>query len=64
MTRTAYGMSPEELSLQDAYAEGARAGAQGLSYSLNPFQSDTGEHDAWGRGWTAAAAVRAARMVA
>jgi hypothetical protein len=62
--RNAAGMSPEELSIQDAYSEGARVGALGLAFSLNPFQDNTPEHESWARGWTAASSQRAARMVA
>ena len=62
--RNAAGITVEELALQDAHAEGARAGAQGLSHTLNPFQDETPEHEAWLRGWQGAASVRAARMVA
>jgi ribosome modulation factor len=62
--RNASGISPEELSIQDAYSEGARVGALGLPHSLNPFQDNTPEHESWTRGWTAASSQRAARMVA
>ena len=62
--RRASGVSIEQLALVDAHCEGARVGAQGLSHSLNPFQSGTPEHEAWDRGWHAASAMRAARMVA
>lgn len=62
--RNAAGISIEELALQDAHAEGARVGCQGLSSSLNPFQDHTPEHEAWNRGWDAANAQRFARMVA
>lgn len=62
--RRAAGMSHEEWSIQDAYAEGTRCGAQGSAHGLNPFQTGTPEYDAWSRGWYAANSVRAARMVA
>jgi hypothetical protein len=62
--RNAAGISPEELSLQDAFMEGQRAGAMQLSPSLNPFQDHTPEHEAWERGRQGAATVAAARMVA
>jgi hypothetical protein len=54
MTRTAAGISIEELALQDAHAEGARAGSKHLSPSLNPFQSGCEEFEAWERGRLAA----------
>jgi hypothetical protein len=54
MTRTAYGMSPEELSIYEAYLEGARAGMRGLSPSLNPYQDTCLEHHEWNRGRMAA----------
>jgi ribosome modulation factor len=40
-------------ALQDAYLEGAKAGRQGLSASLNPWQDYTEHHAAWQRGWFA-----------
>ena len=54
----------EQTSLVDAFLDGQNVGKLGLSCSLNPFQDGTPEHDAWHRGWTAAATQRAARMVA
>lgn len=48
--RNAAGMTPEELSLQDAFIEGQRAGVAFRSASLNPFQHDTREHAEWERG--------------
>lgn len=62
--RNAAGISIEELSVQDAFIEGQRAGAKHLSPSLNPFQDSTPEHEAWERGRQGAATVAAARMVA
>lgn len=41
------GLSPEELSLQDAAIEGRRAGHLGLSAGLNPYQCGCPEHEAW-----------------
>lgn len=64
MTRTAAGISKEELSLMDAFQEGARAGNLCLSPSLNPYQDNTPEHAEWERGRAGAVAVKAARMVA
>lgn len=52
--RNAAGISPEELSLQEAYFEGARAGAVGRSPSLNPYQDFTPEYREWERGRMAA----------
>ena len=54
----------EQTSLVDAFLDGQNVGKLGLSGSLNPYQDGTPEHDAWHRGWSGAAAVRAARMVA
>lgn len=62
--RNAAWISPEELSIQDAFAEGSRAGNMSLSASLNPYQDQTPEHEAWERGRFGALTVRAARMVA
>lgn len=62
--RNAAGISPEELSLQDAFMEGMRAGGMQLSPSLNPYQDSTPEHAAWERGRQGAASIAAARLVA
>lgn len=48
--RASAGISPEILSLQEAFLEGQRAGARGNGASLNPFQDDTPEHGEWNRG--------------
>lgn len=48
--RNASLISAEVLSLQDAFAEGARAGNMGTAPSLNPYQHDTPEHAEWERG--------------
>jgi hypothetical protein len=53
-----------EASLVDAFLDGQNVGKLGLSPSLNPFQDGTPEYDAWERGRSGAACVRAARMVA
>jgi hypothetical protein len=60
--RRASGYSPEELSLAEAFIEGARAGNMELAPSLNPYQDFCPEHAEWLRGWhsTAAAGRRAA----
>lgn len=58
--RAASGSSPEQLSLQDAYIEGSRAGGLGLSPSLNPFQDSVAEHGEWERGRRNALAQRMA----
>ena len=64
--RNAAGISIEELSLQDAFLEGQRAGSHGTAAALNPYQHGTPEHDSWERGRMAAlsAIVNGARMVA
>lgn len=59
--RRAAGHSPEELSIQDAHAEGARAGAQGTAAALNPNQHGTPEYDAWERGRSGAERMRLVR---
>jgi hypothetical protein len=48
--RAASGMSPEQLSMQDAFIEGARAGRMGFGASLNPYQDSAPEHNEWNRG--------------
>jgi hypothetical protein len=48
--RAASGLSPELLSLQEAFAEGQRAGAAGKEASENPYQDHTPEHGEWRRG--------------
>lgn len=60
--RRASGYSPEQLSLDEAFVEGARAGNMELAPSLNPYQDFCPEHEAWLRGWhsTAATGRRAA----
>lgn len=47
--RAAAGISPEALSLQDAFIEGQRAGHLGLSAGLNPYQTGCLEHHEWER---------------
>lgn len=47
--RAASGMSPEQLSLQDAFMEGQRAGQLGLSSALNPWQHGSAQHAQWER---------------
>jgi hypothetical protein len=64
MTRTASGISPEELFIQDAYMEGQRAGHQGLAAGLNPFNNPKSpEAQAWERGRSAVEAMRLADRV-
>lgn len=53
-----------ELSIQDAFMEGQRAGGMSLAAGLNPHQLVSPEYDAWERGRSGALAMRAARMVA
>lgn len=48
--RNAAQISPEILSLQDAFAEGVRAGGFGHGASMNPYQDNTPEHHEWNRG--------------
>lgn len=69
--RNAAGHSPEELSIQDAYMAGQRAGHLGVAAGANPYNDPTlPEYQAWERGRSAvesmrlADRVRAARMVA
>lgn len=64
MTRTAYGMSPEELSMQQAGIEGAEAGMRGTAASLNPYQDHTPEHREWDRCRLAALGQALARSIA
>lgn len=71
MTRTASGISPEELSIQDAFMEGQRAGHIGTAAGLNPYNDPRlPEYQAWERGRSAVEAMnladrtRAAGMVA
>lgn len=47
MTRTAYGISPEELSMQDAAIEGARAGHKGHGRDMCPYDHESPEYKAW-----------------
>lgn len=60
--RGAAQLSPEQLSIKDAHAEGMRAGGQGTAAGCNPFQSETPEYDAWERGRCAAEGHRLARV--
>lgn len=63
--RRASGCSPEELSLQDAFMEGQRAGSLGTASALNPFSDpDSPHHQAWERGRNAAEGYRRNRMAA
>ena len=50
MIRHASSMSPEELSLIEAFSDGCRAGNRGSSPSLNPYDHGTREHAEWERG--------------
>lgn len=57
--RNASGMSPEELAIRDAYAEGARVGSRGGAAGLNPHTDiSSPEAKAWERGRSAADAAR------
>lgn len=63
--RRASGYSPEELSLQDAYMEGQRAGSLGTAAGLNPYSDPGSSHyQAWERGRSAAEGYRRNRMAA
>lgn len=48
--RAASGLSPEQLSLQEAFAEGARAAGFGHRASMNRYQDTVPEHAQWERG--------------
>lgn len=61
--RHAAQMTKEELILQDAYIEGQRAGAQGVTAGLNPWSDATSpEFHAWERGRSAAENYRVSRQ--
>jgi hypothetical protein len=51
----------DEMSLQDAFMEGQRAGNMLFGPPLNPFQDDTPEHAEWERGRSAAVAHKRER---
>lgn len=40
-------MTPEELSVLDAAAQGQKAGEYGHGASMNPYQSETPENTVW-----------------
>ncbi len=63
MTRTAYGTSPEELSLQDARIAGVKAGHLGHGASMNPYQDYTPEHKEWESARMQSQAQHLARVV-
>lgn len=57
--RNAARITIEELALQDAYAEGARAGSIGTAAGLNPWADHhSTEYAAWERGRSAAESAR------
>lgn len=63
--RRAAGFSPEQLSIQDAYMEGQRAGSLQTAAGLNPFSDPASPHyQAWERGRSAAEGYRRNRMAA
>lgn len=63
--RRASGYSPEQLSIQDAYMEGQRAGSLGTASSLNPYTDENSPHyQAWERGRSAAEGYRRNRLAA
>lgn len=45
--RNAAGMSPEELSMQDAAIEGSRAGQKGRGREMCPYDHQRPEYKAW-----------------
>lgn len=48
--RAASGISPEVLSLQDAFLAGQKSGHLGHGASMNPYQHGVPEHAEWERG--------------
>jgi len=48
--RAASGLSPEQLSLQEAFSAGQRAAGFSHGASMNPYQDFTHEHAEWERG--------------
>lgn len=48
--RQAAQFSPEQMSLQDAFIEGQRAGTHGTASALNPYDHGFPEHAEWERG--------------
>ena len=62
--RNAAGMTPEELSVQDAYLEGQRAGHLGVAAGANPYTNPLlPEYKAWERGRSAAESMRFADRI-
>jgi hypothetical protein len=60
--RNAAGITPDELSVQDAYMEGQRAGASNIAAGLNPYKdTQSPEYQAWERGRAATVGMRLAR---
>jgi hypothetical protein len=62
--RAASGISTEEMSMQDAFREGTKAGGQGFGASMNPYQDATPEHAEWNRGRLSAIGQANSRRVA
>lgn len=50
MEQTSGHPSADQLSREEAYWEGSRAGRAAFGASLNPYQDRTPEHDEWERG--------------
>lgn len=63
--RNAAGISIEELSLQDAFMEGQRAGGIGTAAGCNPFVDATlPQYQEWERGRSSAIAYKLSRRTA
>lgn len=62
LKRNAAGISAEELSLQDAFMEGQRAGQIGTAAGCNPFVEPTlPQYREWERGRSSAVAYKLSR---
>lgn len=63
--RNAAGISPEELSLQDAFMEGQRSGQIGTAAGCNPFVDPMlPQYQEWERGRSSAIAYKLSRKTA
>lgn len=61
--RHALGMSPEELSLQDAFLAGMRDGLNGVAAGCNPYSDPhCPEYQEWERGRRGAEAIRLSNL--
>lgn len=52
-------MNADEMSLQDAFAQGQRAASFSHGATMNPFQAETPEHAEWERGRMGALGMQA-----